>query len=91
MIEVQTGVFAGKVSGLVRDLLWRKCVERGAGGQCCQVWPTDNEQGFGVRLVGDGTRSVVDLDGLLLIGVKGKAGSGPRRRCAGYFGGAEEA
>jgi len=70
MVEVQTGVFAGKVSALVRDLLWDKCVAKGAGGKCCQVWPTDNEQGFAVRIAGDVERAVVDMDGLLLVGVR---------------------
>lgn len=91
MIEVQTGVFVGKVNGLVRDLLWRKCSEKSAGGRCCQVWPTDNEQGFGIRLAGDGTRSVVDLDGILLVGVRGKASGSPIGRWAGYLEGEEAA
>ncbi len=70
LLEVQTGVFAGKVSALVRDLLWDKCVTKGEGGRCCQVYPTDNEQGFAVRIAGDTHRTVVDMDGLLLVGVR---------------------
>ncbi|MCR4392394.1 MAG: type I-E CRISPR-associated endoribonuclease Cas2e [Candidatus Acetothermia bacterium] len=70
LIEIQTGVFVGRVSGLVRDLLWEKCVQKGGGGRCCQVWPTDNEQGFGIRMAGEENRRLVDLDGLLLVGVR---------------------
>jgi len=33
-------------------------------------YSTNNEQGFSIRLTGDKTRSVVDLDGLFLVGVK---------------------
>ena len=66
MTEVQTGVFVGKVSGLVRDLLWEKCVNRSAGGRCCQAYTTNNEQGFSLRLTGDSRRSLVDLDGIVL-------------------------
>lgn len=77
LLEVQPGVFVGKVSALVRDLLWEKCVLRSDGGKCCQIWSTDNEQGFAIRLVGDRTRRVVEMDGLLLIGVRKKRkGSG---------------
>jgi len=70
MVEVQTGVFVGKVSALVRDLLWEKCTKKRAAGQCCQVYRTNTEQGFSIRIEGDTTRNVVDLDGLSLIGVK---------------------
>lgn len=28
MVEIQTGVFVGKLSALVRDLLWEKCVKK---------------------------------------------------------------
>lgn len=79
LLEVQPGVFVGKVSALVRDLLWEKCVLKSDGGKCCQIWSTDNEQGFAIRLVGDRTRRVVEMDGLLLIAVRKKLkGSGNR-------------
>lgn len=70
MQEVQTGVFVGSMSALVRDLLWDKCIVALKDGQCCQVYSTNNEQGFAIRVLGDNTRGVVDLDGLLLVGVK---------------------
>lgn len=70
LLEVQTGVFVGGVSATVRDLLWQKCIDKSAGGRCCQVWRTNNEQGFAFRLSGDTAREVVDFDGLMLIAVK---------------------
>jgi len=70
MAEVQTGVFVGAIGALVRDLLWEKCRAKLRDGRCCQVYSTNNEQGFSIRLTGDKTRSVVDLDGLFLVGVK---------------------
>jgi CRISPR-associated protein Cas2 len=70
MIEIQTGVFVGTVSALVRDLLWSKCAEKVKEGRCCQVYRTNTEQGFSMRMLGDSTRQVVDLDGLYLVGVK---------------------
>lgn len=73
MIEVSTGVFVGKLSALVRDLLWEKCEENKRTGRCCQVYRTNNEQGFAIRMVGDAERSVVDLDGLQLVAVKNAA------------------
>lgn len=70
MTEVQTGVFVGKMSGLVRDLLWDKCVNRSAGGRCCQVYTTNNEQGFSLRVAGDSCRGLVDLDGIVLLATR---------------------
>lgn len=66
IVEVQTGVFVGSVSALVRDLLWEKCLKGGAGGRCCQVYSTNNEQGFLLRVAGDERRTIVDLDGVVL-------------------------
>lgn len=83
MVEVQAGVFVGKVSALVRDLLWEKCVLKSEGGKCCQIWSTDNEQGFALRMVGDRTRRVVDMDGLLLVGVKGGRRASGKRKLRG--------
>lgn len=73
LMEVQTGVFIGSISASVRDLLWAKCVEKSAGGCCCQAWRTNNEQGFTFRLAGDSKRQAVDFDGLELIAIKNAA------------------
>lgn len=70
MLEVSTGVFAGSMSATVRDLLWEKCVEKSRAGRCCQLYRTNNEQGFAIRMHGDSNRQVTDFDGLMLITVK---------------------
>jgi len=70
MLEIQTGVFVGSLSALVRDLLWKKCREKVDEGRCCQVYSTNNEQGYAIRVTGDSCRSVVSFDGLALIAVK---------------------
>jgi len=70
MAEIQTGVFVGTMSALVRDLLWDKCVAKLEEGRCCQVYSTNNEQGFSIRVQGEVVREVVDLEGLLLVSVR---------------------
>ncbi|WP_027883569.1 type I-E CRISPR-associated endoribonuclease Cas2e [Meiothermus rufus] len=70
MLEVSTGVFVGSMSALVRDLLWEKCKEKKTVGRCCQIYRTNNEQGFAIRTHGDTTRVLVDFDGLVLVAVK---------------------
>jgi CRISPR-associated protein Cas2 len=73
LIELQTGVFVGKVSPVVRDLLWEKALDKGGGGRCTQAWRVQGEQGFALRIHGDAAREVVDLDGIALVAVKNAA------------------
>ncbi len=64
LLEARTGVFVGRVSAQVRDLLWEKvCEGRGTGGVML-VYQTDTEQGFAIRADGETSRQVADFDGL---------------------------
>lgn len=73
LLEVQTGVYVGRVSPIVRDLLWEKALTKGATGRCTQAWRTNNEQGFSFRISGDARRCTVEIDGLHLVAVKNAA------------------
>ncbi len=69
LIEPSNGVFVGHVNAMVRERLWEKCCKaRGAGG-IIQLWSTNNEQHFSMRMSGDTTRQIVELEGLQLIQV----------------------
>lgn len=70
LVEVATGVYVGQVSALVRDLLWEKCVQHVRRGRCYQMYSTNTEQGYAMRLHRDTTRTLVDFDGLQLVAVK---------------------
>jgi CRISPR-associated protein Cas2 len=67
MIEPRTGVFVGKLSGMVRDRLWERICEGTKGGAGIMVHASDNEQGYSLRMQGIPSRTVVDFDGLSLI------------------------
>ena len=67
MIEPKTGVFVGKLSGLVRDKLWDKCKEKSRSGGVIQIWSDANEQGFSLRSEGDTSRIPINCEGLWLI------------------------
>lgn len=66
LIEPQAGVFVGHLSAMVRDLLWEKCCRECREGGVIQIWTTNNEQRFEMRLCGQTKREIVDFDGLLL-------------------------
>jgi len=71
LLEVVPGVFVGEVSARVRDLLWERILrETDLQGRVCQIWSTNNEQGFDLRLYGYADREVVDLDGLRWVCVR---------------------
>lgn len=70
LIEVQTGVYVGSVSAVVRDLLWDKVVQHARSGRCTQLYRTNNEQGFTMRMHGDQSRTLLDIEGYQLVAVK---------------------
>lgn len=70
LIEVQTGVYVGHVSATVRDLLWDKVMQHARLGRCTQLYRSNNEQGFSIRMHGEQRRTLVDLDGYQLVAVK---------------------
>lgn len=66
-LEPKAGVFVGKVSALVRDLLWDRVCRGKRQGAATMIYSSDREQGFDIRTHGDTSRKVVDFEGLLLI------------------------
>jgi CRISPR-associated protein Cas2 len=73
LIEPHTGVFVGHVNAMVRDRLWDKCCKARRTGGVVQIWSTNTEQRFEMRMAGATKRSVVDFDGLQLICVPANA------------------
>ena len=76
LLQPRTGVFAGKVSALVRDKLWDRVVlslaplkprKSGRTPGAIMVYTTNNEQGFALRVTGQTDREVVDFEGLFLV------------------------
>jgi CRISPR-associated protein Cas2 len=67
LLEPYPGVFVGHVSAMVRDRLWDKCCKACKDGGVVQIWSTNNEQRFTMRMHGQTRRSVVELEGIQLI------------------------
>jgi len=67
LIEPHTGVFVGHVNARVRDRLWEKCCQLSREGGVVQLWNTNNEQHFEMRMFGFTTRRVVEFEGLQLV------------------------
>ena len=67
MLELQTGVFVGNLSAMVRDVLWKKICEKTPRGAAILVHNAANEQGYEMRFWGETSRQVEDFEGLKLI------------------------
>jgi len=79
MIEVKAGVFIGRLSKLVRENLWQRCLKLASddGGTLLQIWSANNEQGFDLRFHNPKGRFPVQNEGIWLVMV---ADPDPRRK-----------
>jgi len=67
LFEIKAGVFVGRVSALVREELWARVTSKIGDGSALMVYSTNSEQGFWARSVGDPSRQLVDIEGVLLV------------------------
>jgi len=67
MLEIHAGVFVGRLSAMVRDVLWQYICEQLRDGAGILVYHTNNEQGFAVRSYGQTDRQLVSIEGLTLV------------------------
>lgn len=70
LFEIKSGVFAGRVSALVRDELWMLIEKKIDTGSALMLYPQRNEQGFDARMLGTPSRTLVDIEGVLLVKVQ---------------------
>jgi CRISPR-associated protein Cas2 len=70
LFEIKAGVFTGKVSALVRDELWQYVSEKLGKGSALLLYSTNNEQGFSAKILGNRTRTLEDIEGVLLVKVQ---------------------
>lgn len=67
MVEVHAGVFVGTLSARVREKLWQVVCSRKRAGACAMATRSLSEQGFTLSTSGEGSRVLVDYDGLHLL------------------------
>lgn len=67
LLETKPGVFAGKVSAMVREKLWEKVCAEEPTVSAVMIYAAANEQGFNMKMHGEPQRQVVELEGVQLI------------------------
>ncbi len=71
LIEPRSGVFVGHVSARVRDRLWEKTIKDKRMGGVIQIWSSNTEQHFKIRMAGETRRELREVEGLQLISIPG--------------------
>ncbi len=70
LLEIRAGVYVGKLSRRVREMIW-DTVEQGLGdGNAIMAWSTNTESGYDFVTAGENRRIPVELDGLKLVSFK---------------------
>lgn len=67
LLEIRAGVYVGKVSRRVREMLW-ETVEKGIGeGNAIMAWTTNTEAGFDFMTLGVSRRIPIEMEGIKLV------------------------
>ena len=77
LMEIKPGVFAGKVTAMVRQRLWNKVYYSDGLTGAVMLYNMNNEQGFEMEMCGDPTRKVIEINGLQLIAMNHRSQSDP--------------
>lgn len=66
LLEIAPGVFVGKVSTRVRELMWQRVVDMVRTGRAIMVYAANNEQGLAFQ-VHEHNWQPIDIDGITLM------------------------
>ena len=67
LLEVRAGVYVGKFSRRVREMIWDTVVRGIEGGNAVMAWATNTESGFDFLTLGANRRMPVEMDGVKLV------------------------
>jgi len=67
LLEIRAGIYVGKYSRRVREMIWKQ-VEKGIGeGNAVLTWSTNTESGFDFQTLGKNRRIPVEMEGVKLV------------------------
>ncbi len=67
LLEVRAGVYVGKVSRRVREMIWAQIEEGIEDGNAVMAWSTNTESGFDFMTLGVNRRIPIEMDGIKLV------------------------
>jgi len=67
LLEIRAGVYVGKISRRIREMIWKQ-IQIGIGdGNAVMSWSTNTEAGFDFETLGTNRRIPLEMDGVKLI------------------------
>lgn len=67
LVEMRAGVYVGKVSHRIREMIWSH-IEKGVdNGNAVMAWTTNTESGYDFLTLGPNRRTPKEMDGLKLV------------------------
>lgn len=67
LLEVRAGVYVGKVSRRVREMIWDTVAAGIDDGNAVMAWSTNTESGFDFLTLGSNRRIPVEMDGIKFV------------------------
>jgi CRISPR-associated protein Cas2 len=67
LLEVRAGVYVGKVSRRVREMIWSQIEIGIEEGNAVMAWSTNTESGFDFMTLGKNRRIPKEMDGIKLV------------------------
>lgn len=67
LVEVRAGVYVGKVSRRVREMIWGNLEQGIDNGNAVMAWSSNSESGFDFMTLGANRRIPVEMDGIKLV------------------------
>lgn len=67
LLEIRAGVYVGKVSRRIREMIWDQVEEGINDGNVVMAWSTNNEAGFDFMTLGANRRIPKEMDGVKLV------------------------
>ncbi len=67
LLEIRAGVYVGKYSRRVREMIWEQVAEGIGNGNAVLTWSTNTESGFDFMTLGKNRRIPVEMEGVKLV------------------------
>jgi CRISPR-associated protein Cas2 len=67
LLEVRAGVYVGKFSRRIREMIWDTVVRGIEDGNAVMAWVTNTESGFDFQTLGANRRIPIEMDGAKLV------------------------
>jgi len=67
LLEIRAGVYVGKVSRRIREMIWKNITIGIEDGNAVMAWSTNTESGYDFMTYGKNRRIPKEMDGLRLV------------------------